>query len=85
LIVFSCISLRNLFISSLNASIIFIRWDLKSSSYSSCVLGYPGLAEVEKLGSGDVILIWLLLVMLYWSFAIWLSLVLEGLVVSDGF
>ena len=46
-----------------------MRWNFRSESCSSGVLGYPGLAGVEELGS-DV--------------AIWLSLVLTGLALSDG-
>jgi hypothetical protein len=38
--VFSCISLRELFMSFLKSSII-IRCDFKSESYFSVVLGYP--------------------------------------------
>ena len=41
-----CISLRDLFISSLKASIIFIRLDLRSFSCALVVLGYPGVAIV---------------------------------------
>ena len=43
LILFSHISLRDLFISSLKAFIIFIRLDLRSFSCVLVVLGYPGL------------------------------------------
>jgi hypothetical protein len=46
------------------------------------VLGYPGFVVVEELGSPGVILHWLLLIMfLSLPFAIWLSLVLAGLIV----
>ena len=40
-IIFSSLSLRNLFISSLKASIIFRRLDLMSFSCDSLVLEYP--------------------------------------------
>ena len=59
LILFSHISLRDLFISSLKASIIFIRLDLRSFSCASVVLGYPGLALVGFVGSEVVIFPWL--------------------------
>ena len=44
--VFSCISLRELFMSSLRSSIIFIRWEFRSESCFSSVLGYPEIAVV---------------------------------------
>jgi hypothetical protein len=46
-ILVSFIPLRDLFISSLKASILFTRLDLRSSSYASVVLGYPELAVVR--------------------------------------
>jgi hypothetical protein len=49
--------LRDLLISPLKASIIFIRLDLKTFYYALIVLGYPELAIVEYLASGCVILI----------------------------
>jgi hypothetical protein len=49
--VFSCISLRELFMSSLKTPIIFIKCDLRSESCSSVLLEYPGLAVVGELGS----------------------------------
>ena len=51
--VFSCISLRELFMSFLKSSIIIMRYDFKSESCFSGVLGYPGLAVVGELGSDD--------------------------------
>jgi hypothetical protein len=49
--VFFCISLRQLFISALKASIIFMRWNFMSESCFLGVLGYPGLAAVGELCS----------------------------------
>ena len=61
-----------------------MRCDFKSRSYFSDVLGHPGLAVVEELGSDGAMLPWFLLVMfLCLPFAIWLSLVSAGLTVSD--
>ena len=40
--------------SFLNSSIIIMRYDFKSESCFSGVLGYLGLAMVEDLGSDDV-------------------------------
>jgi hypothetical protein len=37
----------------LKSSIIIMRCDFKSESCFSGVLGYPGLAVVEELGSDD--------------------------------
>jgi hypothetical protein len=51
--VFFCIFLRELFMSFLSYSIITMRCDFKSESFYSCVLGYPGLAVVGELHSGD--------------------------------
>jgi hypothetical protein len=51
--VFSCISLRELFIFFLKSSIIIISCDFKSESCFSDVLGYPGLTMVGELGSDD--------------------------------
>ena len=60
-----------------------MRWYIRSESCSSGVLEYRGLAVVE-LGSDGAKLYWLLLVMfLFLPFAIWLSLLLTGLGVSD--
>jgi hypothetical protein len=39
--------------SFLKSSIIIMRFDFKSQSYFSGVLGYPGLAVVGELGSDD--------------------------------
>jgi hypothetical protein len=41
------------FMSFLKSSIIIMRFDFKSQSYFSGVLGYPGLAVVGELGSDD--------------------------------
>ena len=76
---FTCISLRELFIFFLKASIIFMRWDFRSLSCFSGVLGYLRLAIVGN---------WVLMVpncirFLHLHLAIWLSLVLTGLSVSD--
>lgn len=38
-----------------------MRWDLKSQSYSSGVLGYPVLTVVGEVGSDGGIFYWLLL------------------------
>jgi hypothetical protein len=51
--VFSCISLRKLFMSFLKSSIIIMRCYFKSESCFSSVFGYPGLAVVGELGSDD--------------------------------
>ena len=73
LILFSCISLKDLFvsslktspylivfshISSLKASIIFIRLDLWSFYYAVVVLGYLDFAVVGQLCSESVVLPW---------------------------
>lgn len=46
---FSCVSLNELFISSLTASIIFMRRYFRLESSSSGVLGDPGLAVEGEL------------------------------------
>jgi hypothetical protein len=51
--VFSCISLRELFMSFLKSSIIIMRLDFKSESCFSSVLGYTGLPVVRELDSVD--------------------------------
>jgi hypothetical protein len=51
--VFSHISLRELFMSFLKSFIIILRSDSKSESCFSDMVGYPGLAMVEELGSDD--------------------------------
>jgi len=53
LLVLSCISLRELFMSFLKSSNIIMRCDFKSEPCVSGVLGDPGLALVEELGSDD--------------------------------
>jgi hypothetical protein len=51
--VFSCIPIKESFMSVLMFSIIIMRCDFKSKSSFSCVLGYPGLAVFGELGSDD--------------------------------
>jgi hypothetical protein len=59
------------------------RYDFKSESCISGVLGYPGLAELGVLGSDDGEWSWFLLVrFLYLLFTIWYSLELVVIVVS---
>ena len=71
--------------SFLKSSISIIKCDFKFISCFSGVLGYPGLAVVGQLGSNGAMLPWFLLAMLLClPFAIWLSLVLAGVAVSDG-
>ena len=63
--------------SFLKSSTSIMRYDFKSESCFSGVLGYPGLAEVGVLGSGDGEWSWFLLVrFLCLPFTIWKSLVL---------
>ena len=70
--------------SFLNSSISTRRFDFKYRSCFSGVLRYPGLAVVGELGSDDSMILWFLLVMfLHLPFAMWLSLVLAGVAVSD--
>lgn len=69
---FSCVSLNELFISYLKASIIFSRWDFRLESSSSGALGYPGLAVEAELCL-------MVFMFLYLTFNIWLPLVLSGL------
>ena len=60
---FTCILLyffKAVIISSLRCSIIVKRWGFRSESCFSGVLGYPGLAVVQELGSGGADLYWLL-------------------------
>ena len=61
---FSCISLRELFMSSLKSSISNMRWDFKSSSRLSDVMEYAGCAFVGELGSDGAVLPWFLLAMI---------------------
>jgi hypothetical protein len=51
--VFSCISLRELFMSFLKSSIIVMRSDVNSVSCFSGVMVCPGLAIVGEFGSDD--------------------------------
>ena len=53
LAVFSCIFLSELLMPFLKSSTSIMRYDFKSKSCFSCMLGYPGLAEVGMLGSDD--------------------------------
>jgi hypothetical protein len=48
--VFSCISLRELFVFFLKSPIIITRCGFKSESCFSGVLGYPGFTAVGELG-----------------------------------
>ena len=81
---FSCISLRELFMSFLTFSLRIIRCDFKSESCFSGVLDYPQLALVGKLGSDDARYSCFLLVkLLCLPFSFWFSLVLVGLAVSN--
>lgn len=60
-----------IFIFSLKACVIFMRWHLMSESYFSCVLRYSALAVVGELNSDGAIFYWLLFIMfLCLSFAI---------------
>jgi hypothetical protein len=49
--VYSCISLRELFMSFLKSSIIVISSDFRSMCCFLCVMVYPGLAMVGEFGS----------------------------------
>ena len=51
--IFSCISLRELFMSFLKSPIRIMRCDFKSTSCFSGELGYPRFAMVGDLGSDD--------------------------------
>ena len=82
--VFSCISLRELFMSFLKSCVIIMRCDFKSESCFSGVLWYLGLTVVGELGSDDAKEPWFLVLMfLLLPLTSWLSLVLAGLAVSD--
>jgi hypothetical protein len=50
---FSCISLRELFISFLKSSIIIMRSDFRSKSCFSYVMVFSGLAILRELGYND--------------------------------
>ena len=81
---FSCISLKELFISSLKASIILMECEFSHSIALWCVLNYSGLAVVGELVSDGAKLHWLLLLMcLCLPFVNLLSLVLTCLGVLD--
>ena len=70
--------------SFLKSSIIIIRCDFKIESCFSSALGYPRLAVVGELGSDDAKYPqFLLLAFLCLPLAMWLSLVLVGLTISD--
>ena len=71
---FACVFLyffKGGFISSLKASIIFMRWDFRSLSCFSGMLSYPGLAVVVQLGSDGAKLHWACSVHLVLSGANW--------------
>ena len=64
----------------LKSSIIIMRYDFKSETSFSCVLGYPGLALVGELDVDDTNLPWVLLLMILpLCPALWLSLMLADL------
>ena len=66
------------------SSISIMKCDHKYSSCFSIVLGYPGLIVIVVLGSDSAMVPWFLLVMiLCLPFAIWFSLVLVDLAVSE--
>jgi hypothetical protein len=71
LAVFSCISFSELLMPFLKSSTSIMRYDFKSESCFSGVLGYPGLAVLGVLGSDYAKLSWLLLVRFCLPFAIW--------------
>ena len=64
----------------LKSSIIIMRYDFKSETSFSYVLGYPGLALVGELDVDDTNLPWVLLLMILpLCPALWLSLMLADL------
>ena len=80
---FSCISLSELLKSFLMSSTRIMRYDFKSESCFSGVLGYPGLAVVGVLGSDDAQCSCFLLVrFLHLPFAIWIISCVNGLAAS---
>jgi hypothetical protein len=80
LTVFSCISLRELFMSFLMSCIIFMSYESRSESCFIRVLGYPGHTVVKELCSDVAKLYWFLLLMfLHLTLAIWLHLGLTRL------
>jgi hypothetical protein len=84
LAVFSYISLSELLKSFLMSYTIIMRYAFKSGSSFLGVLGCPGLGKVGVLGSDDGECSWFLLVrFLCLPFAIWQSLELVVIVVSD--
>ena len=79
----SCISLHDLLMSFSISSTSIMKYDFKSESCFSDVLGYPGLSVLGVLGSDDSEWSWFLLVgFLGLPFTIWQSLVLDILAVS---
>ena len=61
-----------------------MKYDFKSESCFSDVLGYPGLSVLGVLGSDDSEWSWFLLVMILGlTFAIWKSLALVVIAVTD--
>jgi hypothetical protein len=82
--VFSCISLREIVMSSLRLSIIFIKWNFRSESCFPGMLGNPGLNVVGELGSHGTRYHWFLFLMfLCLPLTFWLSQVLICLSISD--
>ena len=82
--VFCCISLRNVSIFSLKASINFIRLDISHLPLQLKCDRISGLAIARELDSDAYLLPWVLLIMLLcWLLVIWLSIVLVELVVPD--
>jgi hypothetical protein len=69
LAMFSYISLSELLISFLKSPISIMRYDFKSKSCFSGVLGYPGLAVVGLLCSDDGKWYWFLLVRVLFAFS----------------
>ena len=70
--------------SFLKSSISIMKCGFKSRSWFSGVLSYPGLAVVVELCLDGAIFPWFLLVMfLCLPFAIWMSLMLADVAVSD--
>ena len=71
--------------SFLKSYIIVKRYDFKSESCFSCVLGIPGLAVVGELDFADTNLPWDLLIMILpLCLAFWLSLMLADLSLTEA-
>jgi hypothetical protein len=71
--------------SSLRSSIIFIRWEFRSESFFSGVLGNPLLAVVGELGSEVAKWNWFLFLMFLCLPLVWVFQVLTGLLSLTGF